>query len=393
MRKRTSRIYPDGITECNEVYAPFSDGWQYCDAIYKCDENGAMTCLWKKLAEETYIGVFQSVKWYVTWKNKLYAFAKVYKGGTGVVAHEGDFLEYDYQTGKWYVVKELGKTPFCPDGLIMTDEGAFGSSGYNGYFLDFKGNDYTLPVDDEILNFYANGTTNVYTNKGYYDSRGYIDYETGDIIATYGTYYLTMFFYKKNYIYGFGHKKNSDGTFTDDFYLVRFIPKTENIVAEEIGFLEYGIPNGYDYGFGFFHNGQTVYLYSLTYKRPTAIGQSYSDYKLTVYDGISFNEKMVVSDNSYTINLVAVSPDEKIFAFCISKKYNYYVKIGTNGDEILVPEKAYGSSMDLSLFHFVEDINYKGTDENDKKYDLYYFTTKLTGTNPGDINTGMIYER
>ena len=393
MRKRTSRIFPDGITECNEVYAQFDDGWQYCDAIYKCDEVGTMTCLWKKLAAETYIGVFQSVKWYVTWKNKLYAFAKVYKGGTGVVAHEGDFLEYDYQTGKWYVVKELGKTPFCPDGLIMTDEGAFGSSGYKGYFLDFKGNDYTLPVDDEILNFYANGTTNVYTNKGYYDSRGYIDYETGDIIATYGTYYLTMFFYKKNYIYGFGHKKNSDGTFTDDFYLVRFIPKTESIVAEEIGLLEYGIPNGYDYGFGFFHNGETVYQYSLTYKRPTAIGQSYSDYKLTVYDGISFNEKMVVSDNSYIINLVAVSPDEKIFAFCISKKYNYYVKIGTNGDEILVPEKAYGSSMDLSLFHFVEDLNYKGTDEKDKKYDLYYFTTKLTGTDPGDINTGMIYER
>ena len=50
MRKRTSRIYPDGITECNEVYAPFSDGWQYCDAIYKCDENGVMTCLWEKLA-------------------------------------------------------------------------------------------------------------------------------------------------------------------------------------------------------------------------------------------------------------------------------------------------------------------------------------------------------
>lgn len=50
MRKRTSRIFPDGITECNEVYAPFSDGWQYCDAIYKCDENSVMTCLWEKLA-------------------------------------------------------------------------------------------------------------------------------------------------------------------------------------------------------------------------------------------------------------------------------------------------------------------------------------------------------
>ena len=52
MRKRTSRIYPDGITECNEVYAPFSDGWQYCDAIYKCDENGVMTCLWETINEE-----------------------------------------------------------------------------------------------------------------------------------------------------------------------------------------------------------------------------------------------------------------------------------------------------------------------------------------------------
>ena len=50
MRKRTSRIFPDGITECNEAYAPFDDGWQYCDAIYKCDESGVMTCLWEKLA-------------------------------------------------------------------------------------------------------------------------------------------------------------------------------------------------------------------------------------------------------------------------------------------------------------------------------------------------------
>ena len=50
MRKRTSRIFPDGITECNEAYAPFDDGWQYCNAIYKCDESAVMTCLWEKLA-------------------------------------------------------------------------------------------------------------------------------------------------------------------------------------------------------------------------------------------------------------------------------------------------------------------------------------------------------
>lgn len=51
MRQRTSQIDIDGV-KYNEVFFPFADGYGYCDAIYKCDENGVYTCLWKKIDEK-----------------------------------------------------------------------------------------------------------------------------------------------------------------------------------------------------------------------------------------------------------------------------------------------------------------------------------------------------
>lgn len=389
MRKRTSRIYPDGITECNEVYAPFSDGWQYCDAIYKCDENGVMTCLWKKLAEETYIGVFQSVKWYVTWKNKLYAFAKVYKGGTEVVAHEGDYLEYDYQTGKWYVVKELGKMPRIDDDMRMTEQGVFSHYSYVGKFLSLTGEEYNLPTEE--IEFYANAGRNVeqcvFTNKGIFHYDGLHEYISNDILieADYkGSLSVQASVYNSDdgYIYSLASPIIDGLVYSEKMRMLR-IDLGDSVITSKV-IASYDSINGvypyYEQG-RFFTNGETIYPLG---------GVRTSDTKTqnVVYEKNSYVPKFTTE-----YNLVAVSPDEKLFAFYIWKNYNYYVKVGLSGDEILVPAKAYGSSMDLSLFHFVEDLNYKGTDENDKKYDLYYFTTKLTGTNPGDINTGMIYER
>ena len=389
MRKRTSRIFPDGKTECNEVYAQFDDGYQYCDAIYKCDENGELTCLWKKLAEETYIGVFQSVKWYVTWKNKLYAFAKVYKGGTGVVAHEGDFLEYDYQTGKWYVVKELGKMPRIDDDMRMTEQGVFSHYSYVGKFLSLTGEEYNLPTEE--IEFYANAGRNVeqcvFTNKGIFHYDGLHEYISNDILieADYkGSLNVMASVYNADdgYIYSLAYPIIDGTAYSEKMRMLR-IDLGDSVITSKV-IASYDSINGvypyYEQG-RFFTNGETIYPLG---------GVRTSDTK---------SQNVVYEKNSYVpkftteYNLVAVSPDEKSFAFYIWKNYNYYVKVGLSGDEILVPAKAYGSKMDLSLFHFVEDINYKGTDENDKKYDLYYFTTKLTGTNPGDINTGMIYER
>lgn len=389
MRKRTSRIYPDGITECNEVYAPFSDGWQYCDAIYKCDENGVMTCLWEKLAEETYIGVFQSVKWYVTWKNKLYAFAKVYKGGTGVVAHEGDFLEYDYQTGKWYVVKELGKMPLIDDDMRMTEQGVFSHYSYVGKFLSLTGEEYNLPTEE--IEFYANAGRNVeqcvFTNKGIFHYDGLCAYVSNDLLigADYkGSLSVTASVYNSDdgYIYSLANPIIDGLVYSEKMRMLK-IKLGDNTITSQV-IASYDSTKGLFPYYGqsrFFTNGETIYPLG---------GVRTSDTKTqnVVYEKNSYVPKFTTE-----YNLVAVSPDEKSFAFYIWKNYNYYVKVGLSGDEILVPAKAYGSSMDLSLFHFVEDLNYKGTDENDKKYDLYYFTTKLTGTNPGDINTGMIYER
>ena len=119
MRKRTSRIYPDGITECNEVYAPFSDGWQYCDAIYKCDENGVMTCLWEKLAgkklvSKLYVRVV-AIRYIdgITYAMLFIYYGSAYTNGNYWVAR------YDSENNRWI-------------GIFMCDTPGFGLSS-NGY--------------------------------------------------------------------------------------------------------------------------------------------------------------------------------------------------------------------------------------------------------------------
>lgn len=390
MRKRTSRIYPDGITECNEVYAPFSDGWQYCDAIYKCDEVGTMTCLWKKLAEETYIGVFQSVKWYVTWKNKLYAFAKVYKGGTGVVVHEGDFLEYDYQTGKWYVVKELGRMPLIENDMRMTEQGVFSHYSYVGKFLSLTGEEYNLPTEE--IEFYANAGRNVeqcvFTNKGIFHYDGLRAYISDDplIDADYkGSLSVTASVYNSDdgYIYSLAYPVIDGTGYTEKMRMLK-IKLGDNAITSQV-IASYNSTNGVYPYYGqsrFFTNGETIYPLG-------KVRTSDTKTQNVVYEKNSYVPKFTTE-----YNLVAVSPDEKLFAFFLEKSGRFYVKIGLDGTDVQINESLLSRfSYSLSYFHFVEDKNYIGIDENDKKYDLYYFTTKLTGTNPGDINTGMIYER
>lgn len=118
MRKRTSRIYPDGITECNEVYAPFSDGWQYCDAIYKCDENGVMTCLWEKLAgkklvSKPYVRVV-AIRYIdgITYAMLFIYYGSAYTNGNYWVAR------YDSDNNRW-----IGIFMCNPPGLGLTSNG------------------------------------------------------------------------------------------------------------------------------------------------------------------------------------------------------------------------------------------------------------------------------
>lgn len=390
MRKRTTRIFPDGKTECNEVYAPFSDGWQYCDAIYKCDENGELTCLWKKLAAETFIGVFQSVEWYVTWKNKLYAFAKVYKGGTGVVVHEGDFIEYDYQTGKWYVVKELGKMPLIEDDMRMTEQGVFSHYSYVGKFLSLTGEEYNLPTEE--IEFYANAGRNVeqcvFTNKGIFHYDGLYSYVSNDslIYADYkGSLQVMASVYNADdgYIYSLAYPVIDGTGYSEKMRMIKIELGDSAITSKVVASFD-STPGVWPYYYqgSFFSNGETIYPIG-------AVRISDSTTKNVVYEKNSYIPKFTTE-----YSLVAVSPDEKRFAFFFEKSGSFYAKIGLDGTDIQIKESLLSRfSYNLSLFHFVEDINYKGIDENDKKYDLYYFTTKLTGTDPGDINTGMIYER
>lgn len=115
MRKRTSRIYPDGVTECNEVYAPFSDGWQYCDAIYKCDEVGELICLWKKYIDEWYgirleIGGAEDYSSepvlgnMAVYNNELYTLGNTYYSSgnlKGRLKDRNAVFKFNFETRKW----------------------------------------------------------------------------------------------------------------------------------------------------------------------------------------------------------------------------------------------------------------------------------------------------
>ena len=114
MRKRTSRIYPDGITECNEVYAPFSDGWQYCDAIYKCDENGVMTCLWEKINEEWTDRVLSIITDAFNYEGYNYLIAKyelIYEENMHRIGYKGSYFYQLYPAkNRVYVAWKAGTT-------------------------------------------------------------------------------------------------------------------------------------------------------------------------------------------------------------------------------------------------------------------------------------------
>lgn len=379
-RKQSSKIYFQGKYH-NEIYFQ----GHYHDKMYIGNQ-----LVWEKLAAETYIGVFQSVKWYVTWKNKLYAFAKVYKGGTGVVVHEGDFLEYDYATGKWYVITQLGKMPLIEDDMRMTEHGVFSHYSYVGKFLSLTGEEYNLPTEE--IEFYANAGRNVeqcvFTNKGIFHYDGLHSYVSNDslIYADYkGSLQVTASVYNADdgYIYSLAYPVIDGTGYSEKMRMLKIKLGDSAITSQVVASFD-STPGVWPYYYQsrFFSNGETIYPIGL-------VRISDSTTKNVVYEKNSYIPKFTTE-----YSLVAVSPDEKSFAFFLEKSGRFYVKIGLDGSVIQINESLLSRfSYDLSFFHFVEDIDYKGIDENDKKYDLYYFTTKLTGTDPGDINTGMIYER
>lgn len=138
MRKRTSRIYPDGITECNEVYAPFSDGWQYCDAIYKCDENGVMTCLWEKLAGKHLVKKLYTRIIAIRYINGItYALIAIY-GSSSYSGYYCWVAYYDEKNNRWIAVYKI---EYAHDYIINgTSKGLIiGRFYYEKKYYNFKG--------------------------------------------------------------------------------------------------------------------------------------------------------------------------------------------------------------------------------------------------------------
>ena len=119
MRRRSSDIYfPDengNLVYCDEVIFENT----YCDAIYKCDENGIMTCLWKKYIDE-WDGVRLEIggaKDYssqpelgnsAVYNNELYALGNTYyKSGT--LKDRNAVFKFSFETRRWaYIASHQG---------------------------------------------------------------------------------------------------------------------------------------------------------------------------------------------------------------------------------------------------------------------------------------------
>lgn len=186
MRKRTSRIFPDGKTECYEVYAPFADGWQYCDAIYKFDENSNLTCLWKKYDDVSdYIKVtayIVKVDHNTCENGKTYALVQFYRDGTAVYDYGIAYLDEENErfvvinhledsTGSYY---EFYTTCY---GIVLTQ---YRMQYGNASTLKFVKNLYarTYDVEDPYAELDFQKAENVdyskefYRDESVYDSRG-----------------------------------------------------------------------------------------------------------------------------------------------------------------------------------------------------------------------------
>lgn len=120
MRQRTSQIDIDGV-KYNEVFFPFADGYGYCDAIYKCDENGVYTCLWKKIDEKIIYPLIQSII-----KTNRAWYPIIYKTASGGYGPHYRALSYKNDSLVTYTDQE---------GYFLTD---FDGSGY-AYNLWFCG--------------------------------------------------------------------------------------------------------------------------------------------------------------------------------------------------------------------------------------------------------------
>lgn len=111
MRRRSSDIYfPDengNLVYCDEVIFENT----YCDAIYKCDENGVMTCLWKKYIDE-WDGVRLEIggaKDYssqpvlgnmAVYNNELYAIGNTYYS-SGALKDRNAVFKFSFETRRW----------------------------------------------------------------------------------------------------------------------------------------------------------------------------------------------------------------------------------------------------------------------------------------------------
>lgn len=118
MRKRSTDIYfPDengNLVYCDEVVFENT----YCDAIYKCDENGVMTCLWEKLAgkklvSKPYVRVV-TIRYIdgITYAMLFIYYGSAYTNGNYWVAR------YDSDNNRW-----IGIFMCNPPGLGLSSNG------------------------------------------------------------------------------------------------------------------------------------------------------------------------------------------------------------------------------------------------------------------------------
>ena len=386
MRKRTSRIYPDGITECNEVYAPFSDGWQYCDAIYKCDENGTMTCLWEKI-NDTFIGFITNAV-FSKWKNELYALADVLEitsSTSSKIIINNALFKYVPEKEGWMMISEEFGTSFgysaigaCDNGIAFFHEGNYGYMSFeNTKFMDFSGNLFSCPTSD--IEFLSNtyGNNYVLTNKGVFENDGnlyeyYNTFSSEKTLIIQGSSIITKCCVHDGYIYGYRYSKEV----LNRREVVRATISDGSINVVPVFYVDATYSSGHTEGSEIFidcwPNGRAVIATTEEY------GASNTVVKRNYYDATT-GEKLFSYDTKKDgkvkgLVLLAVSENKEI-AFMESVGYETRVNIHKKGKiiETIPLGEAFYQQLDRSDFYMFSLMYNKEKNKNE----LYYRCGKV----------------
>lgn len=397
MRKRSTDIYfPDengNLVYCDEVIFENT----YCDAIYKCDENGVLTCLWEKI-NDTFIGFITNAV-FSKWKNELYALADVLEitsSTSSKIIINNALFKYVPEKEGWMMISEEFGTSFGYSAIGACDNGiAFFYRSKDGYmsfektkFMDFSGNLFSCPTSD--IEFLSNTYKNNYvlTNKGVFENDGnlyeyYNTFSSKKTLIIQGSSSITKCCVHDGYIYGYRH--NAENYYKTEAVRATISDSSINVVSvfSVDATYEGGYTEGSEIIVDCWSDGYGAIITTEEY------GSSNTVVKRNYYDATT-GEKLFSYDywkvgQARGIILLAIAENKEI---AVMEVTGYATKINIHKkDEIIETislsdgfyQQIYGSDY-LNLFFLVYN-------ENEKKNELYIRCGKVEeGMTASDIS-------